>query len=236
VRLVVLNACLTGKVELNLLRGIAPALLAANIPAVVAMQSSVGDQAGVVFAEDFYQNLAEYKPIDTCVSRGRRAIRNSTATRDWGLATLYMRAPDGILFEQPAAKDAAASAAAPAEQQNSAAKSSGVNIDMGSGNNFSNGAFSFGAIAGGDLSQSTINNTNAPSTPAATPARPSDSSQGRREHLQTLRATLKERLYDLELQEAKFGKLYAPVYLTGQLRETRAELAQVESELAQLGG
>jgi hypothetical protein len=235
VRLVVLNACLTGKVELNLLRGIAPALLAANIPAVVAMQSSVGDEAGVVFAEDFYQNLAEYKPIDTCVSRGRRAIRNSTATRDWGLATLYMRAPDGILFEQPAAKDAAASAGAPAEPAAATQPSTGAHINFGSGNQFTGGNFSIGNVAGGNISQSTTNNA-APSTPAAIPANTSDSSQGRREHLKALRATLKERLYDLELQEAKFGKLYAPVYLTGQLRETRAELAQVESELQQLGG
>jgi hypothetical protein len=237
VRLVVLNACLTGKVELNLLRGIAPALLAANIPAVVAMQSSVGDEAGVIFAEDFYQNLAEYKPIDTCVSRGRRAIRNSTATRDWGLATLYMRAPDGILFEQPAAKDAAsdAAASAPIPEQNNAATPGGVNVDMGSGNNFSSGTFSFGAIAGRDLAQSTtVNNYNAPGSPGSTVQ--SNADPDRLASLRRQSNTLKDDLNMLEEQYAKFGSMYAPTPLINQLKDKREELSKVNAEIAQLGG
>ena len=239
VRLVVLNACLTGKVELNLLRGIAPALLAANIPAVVAMQSSVGDEAGVVFAEDFYQNLAEYKPIDTCVSRGRRAIRNSTATRDWGLATLYMRAPDGILFEQPAAKDAAASA--PAEPAAATQPSTGSSINFGSGNQFTGGNIVIGDMAGNtiqgrnDINQSSTT-TIVGSAPSSSPASTSDPDQDRRNFLKSQRDILQKQFYDLELQKAKFGSLYVPPYLTAQLRDTSEELDKIKAELQQLGG
>jgi hypothetical protein len=230
VRLVVLNACLTGKVELNLLRGIAPALLAANIPAVVAMQSSVGDEAGVVFAEDFYQNLADYKPIDTCVSRGRRAIRNSTATRDWGLATLYMRAPDGILFEHPAAKDAAASASAPAAQQGNVSNTS---VNLGSGNNFSGGHIVIGATAGGNITQG---NHLEQTSSSGNSGSASSEDASRLESLRNRRKILKDTISEVELQKTKFGSMYAPPYLSTQLHEATEELSKVNAEIAQLGG
>jgi hypothetical protein len=232
VRLVVLNACLTGKVELNLLRGIAPALLAANIPAVVAMQSSVGDEAGVVFAEDFYQNLADYKPIDTCVSRGRRAIRNSTATRDWGLATLYMRAPDGILFEQPAAKDAAAST--PAATQ----PSTGSSINFGSGNQFTGGNIVIGDMAGNTIQgRNDINQSSTTTIVGGAPASSTSAEDASRlESLRSRRKILKDTISEVELQKAKFGSMYAPPYLSTQLNEATEELNKVNAEIAQLGG
>jgi hypothetical protein len=233
VRLVVLNACLTGKVELNLLRGIAPALLAANIPAVVAMQSSVGDEAGVVFAEDFYQNLAEYKPIDTCVSRGRRAIRNSTATRDWGLATLYMRAPDGLLFEQPGAKDAASSALAVPAQP-----STGSSINLGSGNNFAGGNIVIGHTAGHSIQGGNdINLSTTTTVGGGAPASSTSSEDASRlESLRNRRKILKDTISELELQKTKFGSMYAPPYLSTQLNESIQELNNVNAEIAQLGG
>jgi hypothetical protein len=99
VRLVVLNACKTSQVITHLLRGIAPALISANIPAVVGMQSSVLDQTGRMFAEAFYRALARGFPIDGCVAAGRKAIiAEGISHLDWGLATLYMRAPDGRIF------------------------------------------------------------------------------------------------------------------------------------------
>ncbi len=236
VRLVVLNACLTGAVSLNLLRGIAPALLAANIPAVVAMQSSLKDEAGVVFAEDFYANLAENKPIDLCVSRGRRAIRNSMDTRDWGLATLYMRAPDGILFEgvgesspatqsQPSSSQPAVTEPAPATQ------SGGVNISMGSGNNFSGGTFSAGNVAGRDIVE---NNTSTPATPAA---RRDDGGidAERLASLKVQRDSLKRNLNHYEVQKAQYG-IATPVHILTQLDDTRKEIARVDMEIKQLGG
>ena len=235
VRLVVLNACSTGTVSLNLLQGIAPALLAANIPAVVAMQSALNDEAGVVFAKYFYTNLAENKPIDLCVSRGRRAILNSTGTRDWGLATLYMRAPDGILFKGMGESAAASSQPAPSQppaKQPEATPSSSANVTMGSGNNFSGGNFSFGNVAGGNISQTTTNYGS-----ASSPSVPSNSSgPNELQHLISKRNISRQNLYELELQEAKFGKLYAPVHIKNQIRDLKEELAQLDAQIKQLGG
>jgi tetratricopeptide (TPR) repeat protein len=228
-RLLVLDAAHTATVETNLLGCIALSLSDADIPAVIGWQFGMSDESGLVFAEDFYQNLAEDKPIDTCVSRGRRAIRNSTATRDWGLITLYMRTPDGILFERLGDENEVTAA----NQSPAMPMSTERNIIFGLGNNFSGGNIVIGNSAGQALNQSSpINQT------TSSESRNLSSSSGgdRHEHLKMLRTTLKERLYNLELQEAKFGKLYTPLYLSNQLRETRAELAQVEAELQQLGG
>jgi hypothetical protein len=237
VRLVVLNACLTGTVSLNLLRGIAPALLAANIPAVVAMQSTLNDEAGVVFAEDFYTNLAENKPIDLCVSRGRRAIRNSTGTRDWGLATLYMRAPDGILFAGLGAAEQPTAAVQPASDQPAASPptpespSSSSNITLGSGNNMQGATINFGSVAGRDI---VTHNTTSPSPP--TPSTSASGSAAQIDVLRRKRTIVQNNLNELELTEAKFGSLYVPVYVKTQIEEARNEINQIDAQIKQLGG
>ena len=235
VRLVVLNACLTGTVSLNLLQGIAPALLAANIPAVVAMQSSLNDEAGVVFAEDFYANLADNKPIDLCVSRGRRAIRTGPRTRDWGLATLYMRAPDGILFEGVGDNAAASSQPAPNQptvKQPEATPSSNANVNWGSGNNFSGGNFAVGNVVGRDLIQ---NNTSSPQTPTSR-EQDNTSVSGNLTHLTKMREILTRNLQHLESQESSFGVGLAPLYIMNQLEDTREKLLQLDAQIKQLGG
>ena len=235
VRLVVLNACSTGTVSLNLLQGIAPALLAANIPAVVAMQSALNDEAGVVFAKYFYTNLAENKPIDLCVSRGRRAMLNSTDTHDWGLATLYMRAPDGILFEGVGDNAAASNQPAPNQptaKQPEATPSSNANVNWGSGNNFSGGNFAVGNVVGRDLIQ---NNTSSPQTPTSR-EQDNTSVSGNLTHLTKMREILTRNLQHLESQESSFGVGLAPLYIMNQLEDTREKLLQLDAQIKQLGG
>jgi hypothetical protein len=101
VRLVVMDACESGKLGTDAFRSLAPELIRAQIPAVVAMQFSVPDDVTVAFATEFYRSLAQGLPIDACVNEGRKAIMvNVSLDRpDWGIPVVYTRAADGRLFE-----------------------------------------------------------------------------------------------------------------------------------------
>jgi HPt (histidine-containing phosphotransfer) domain-containing protein len=108
VRLIVLDACQGARLATDPFRSLAPALIQAQIPAVVAMQFSVPEEATRAFAAEFYRTLAEGWPIDACVSEGRKAVMNACGLHrpDWGIPVLYSRAADGRLFV-PAAERAA---------------------------------------------------------------------------------------------------------------------------------
>jgi hypothetical protein len=163
VRLVVLNAYKTSAVVTNLLRGIAPALMNANIPAVVGMQSSVQDDAGLAFVEEFYRSLVGGTAIDDCVAKGRKAvIACGLNNLDWGLATLYMRLPDGVLFDGLDVQDAVASASAPTESTRAPQPSTGANINFGSANQFNVGSMVIGDTGGINIHGR--NDINQPST------------------------------------------------------------------------
>ena len=102
--LAVLNACdtarSTGVEGASPFGGVAAALVRKGMPAVVAMQFPVTDEASLAFAGAFYSRIAAGDPVDTAVGEGRMAIR--TAVRDsmeWATPVLFMRSPDGRLFE-----------------------------------------------------------------------------------------------------------------------------------------
>jgi predicted ATPase len=102
-RLVMLDACQGGKLATDPFRSMAPALIRAQIPAVVAMQFTVPEEATRAFAGEFYRALAQGFPIDACVTEGRKAVMNASglSNADWGIPVVYTRAPDGRLFELP---------------------------------------------------------------------------------------------------------------------------------------
>jgi len=99
-RLVVLNACETGRASLtDPFSGVAASLVDAGIPAVVAMQFGITDEAAITFAREFYAALADSYPVDAAVAEGRKAIDYSIKnTVEWATPVLYMRAPDGVIF------------------------------------------------------------------------------------------------------------------------------------------
>ena len=103
-RLVILDACSSGQIATDPFRSIAPALVRAQIPAVIAMQFQVPEETTVAFSTEFYRALAEGQPIDACVTEGRRAVMNVSGLgrADWGIPVVYTRAQDGRLFEAPA--------------------------------------------------------------------------------------------------------------------------------------
>jgi hypothetical protein len=105
VRLVVLSACESGSLAaVEPLRSVAPALIGARIPTVVAMQFKVPQSSTRAFAYQFYKTLAEGFPIDSCVTEGRKAVMNNVGLEfpDWAIPVVYTRAPDGRLIDRKA--------------------------------------------------------------------------------------------------------------------------------------
>jgi hypothetical protein len=71
-----------------------------GIPAVLAMQYEITDQAAMALSRAFYDALADGLPVDTAVSEARKAINLEVEnTLEWGTPVLYMRSPDGVLFD-----------------------------------------------------------------------------------------------------------------------------------------
>lgn len=103
-RLVFLNACDTAKVTKlkgqDPFAGVATAMIMAGIPAVVAMQFPITDKAAVSFAGTFYPRIVAGYPVDAAVAEGRKAIKLADASSmEWATPVLFMRSPDGVLFD-----------------------------------------------------------------------------------------------------------------------------------------
>lgn len=98
-RLVILNSSQGARSDRdNFFGGIAPALIQQGIPAVIAMQSDISYEAAKLFAREFYKSLVDNYPIDAALIEGRRAIYFEGNEAEWATPVLYLRAPDGILF------------------------------------------------------------------------------------------------------------------------------------------
>jgi hypothetical protein len=99
-RLAVLNACEGARTARNdPFSGVASALVQAGIPAVVAMQFEISDRAAIVFAEKLYSALARSRPIDWALAHARKAIYADHNDIEWATPVLFMRTPDGQIFD-----------------------------------------------------------------------------------------------------------------------------------------
>jgi CHAT domain-containing protein len=98
-RLVVLNACQGGQTwAKNPFGGVAQGLVRQSIPAVVAMQFPVTDQAAIAFSQGFYGALADYSPVDMAISEARKAMFFAGNAVEWGTPVLYLRTSDAQIF------------------------------------------------------------------------------------------------------------------------------------------
>jgi uncharacterized protein YjdB len=99
-RLVILNSCEGARgSERDLNSSNASILVRRGIPAVLAMQYKITDRAAIEFSRTFYDTLSYGLPVDTAVAEARKAISIEIAnTVEWGTPVLYMRSPDGMLF------------------------------------------------------------------------------------------------------------------------------------------
>jgi len=99
-RLAVLNACEGARASrADPFAGTAQSLVQQGVPAVIAMQFEVTDEAAICFTREFYSALAAGYPVDAALAEARKAIFAEVSEIEWGTPVLYMRAPDGRIFE-----------------------------------------------------------------------------------------------------------------------------------------
>ncbi|MHC4559364.1 MAG: tetratricopeptide repeat protein [Planctomycetota bacterium] len=81
-RLAVISGCQTAKtLNISGFRNLARGLLDQNIPAVIAMQFSISDDAGLILAENLYPRLLEGQSLDVALAASRRALLHNEDVR-----------------------------------------------------------------------------------------------------------------------------------------------------------
>lgn len=107
-RLAVLNACEGARTSADdPFAGVAASLVQREVPAVIAMQFEITDEAAIVFSEELYSALVDDYPIDAALAEARKAIfRENSSDVEWGTPVLFMRVPDGRIFDVASGKEA----------------------------------------------------------------------------------------------------------------------------------
>jgi hypothetical protein len=99
-QLVFLSSCRTAsRTSADAFRGFSPALVAAGVPAVVAMQNNVPVDTARAFAQTFYKQLLRHGLVDLAGNEARAA----TITADLpgtAIPVIFMRLPNGQLLGQ----------------------------------------------------------------------------------------------------------------------------------------
>ncbi len=106
IKLVVLNACSTGQTDSGrAFQGLAPQLVRRGIPAVVAMQYPLTDQAALTFAREFYRNLCVGEnagQVDQAITYARNMLTILyPGERSFVAPVLFTHAPDGVIYTLP---------------------------------------------------------------------------------------------------------------------------------------
>lgn len=104
-RLVVLNACWSGVFPRHQAQdpfsGVAAELTRKGIPAVVAMQFPITDDAAITFARKLYERLATFDPVDAAVTEARLAVwADGPSSIEWATPVLFLGIEDGHIFER----------------------------------------------------------------------------------------------------------------------------------------
>jgi hypothetical protein len=98
-RLIVLNACEGARAaSSDPFAGVAQSLVQQGIPAVIAMQFEITDEAAITFAGELYAAVADGYSVDAALGESRRAIFASGNDVEWATPVLYTRSPNGQLF------------------------------------------------------------------------------------------------------------------------------------------
>jgi uncharacterized protein YraI len=117
-RLVILNSCDGARTApADPFGGVAQCLLRQGIPAVIAMQFQVSDDAAIVFAHEFYGAIADGYPVDAALVESRKAMFAHGHSVEWGTPVLHLHAPDGVIFDiaPGSARESSPSAASQAD-------------------------------------------------------------------------------------------------------------------------
>ena len=100
VQLAVLNACEGGRTSRqDPFAGVGQSLVQQGIPAVVAMQFEISDQAAITLAHEFYAALADSYPVDAALAEARQGDLRAGQYRGVGDAgAVYEGTGDGTSF------------------------------------------------------------------------------------------------------------------------------------------
>ena len=99
-RLAVLNSCEGARADRSdPFSGTAQSLVQQGIPAVMAMQFEITDDAAITFGHVLYEAIADGYPLDAATAEARKAIYAEGNWTEWGTPVLYLRAPDGHIFD-----------------------------------------------------------------------------------------------------------------------------------------
>lgn len=103
-KLIVLNACQGAEVaSTRPLAGMAPQLVLRGVPAVVAMQYPISDDAALLFTKEFYLKLCGgwgRGQVDAAVSHARNRIHMDIGEPlAFATPVLFMRSPTGVIFD-----------------------------------------------------------------------------------------------------------------------------------------
>ncbi len=100
-RLAILNSCEGAHgSERDLMSSTAATLVRRGIPAVLAMQHEISDDAAIELAHTFYEAIADGLPVDAALAESRKAICLAVPNSvEWSTPVLYLRAPDGRVFD-----------------------------------------------------------------------------------------------------------------------------------------
>jgi hypothetical protein len=102
VRLVILNACEGARSSrTDPFAGTAQTLIRAGVPAVIAMQFEVTDDAAITFSSELYTSIALGDSVDRALSEARKAIYLDGNELEWATPVLYLRSPDSRIFALP---------------------------------------------------------------------------------------------------------------------------------------
>jgi CHAT domain len=101
-RLVILTSCLSAEPgPREPFAGVAAALVAAGLPAVIAMQAEVRDKSAIRFSERLYRRLVDGDPIEAAVSSARIALHAGRIEAvDWAAPVLFVRGEGGGSLEE----------------------------------------------------------------------------------------------------------------------------------------
>ncbi|MDD5391559.1 MAG: SUMF1/EgtB/PvdO family nonheme iron enzyme [Thiothrix sp.] len=101
-QLVLLNSCSGGRTSAtDPFAGVGQSLLQKSIPAVIAMQFEITDDAAITFSHEFYAALADGYPIDAAVAEARKMIYAEDNQLEWATPVLYTSIDGGGLLREP---------------------------------------------------------------------------------------------------------------------------------------
>lgn len=101
-KLVILNACQgAGASRTDPFAGTAQSLVQQGLLAVIAMQAEITDEVAILIAQEFYGAMADGYPVDAALTEARKIIFARSQNAEWGIPVLYMRSPDGCIFNLP---------------------------------------------------------------------------------------------------------------------------------------